>query len=778
MATKVTLKSYFETGDSPTQAQFSELIDSLLGVEEQLADNLTTDDALMALTARQGVALKALVDTLGIRVSSIEELNNTTLGDYLLRADLGPFLDNKANLNHTHLASSITGLLDLVYSKEDIDALLASHAAGEHTHKIVDIEGLHTALSDADNSAEIATVRTDLQANIDDKADEGHGHTESDISDLKNYLESATATLLLQTKAQVDHTHSEAEITDLDKYTKAEVDSLFAGVVSDGSVPAHTHTEANISDLDKYSKDEVDQKVADAKATMINAHLAADNPHGIGKDDVGLGNVDNLSQIDLFTNPTISGANFVGTVSGIDKNSVSLGNVPNINAVAMINAHLQDMNNPHNVDPSTFDAYTRSETDDRIETNVEIHRGIYVGDMPGGGTGTTGLITQRDIWDRMQDISYDPTDDKTTIGGSLFIDGDTEIDGSLTVQSINLGQIEIYDNVVKSTVADINIEAISGNVNLNNDVVISGNLTVQGTNTTLNTQTLEVEDNIVVLNKNVTGAPALDSGIEVERGTSANAKLYWDEATDKWSFDTAGVVQTIASAEELDTHTSDTNNPHSVTKAQVGLSDVENTALSTWAGTENITILGTITAGSISVDYITGLHLVATSGSYLDLNNRPTTLELLSGITTATGAPGTDVTYNTTTGVFTIPRGDKGEQGIAATIQVGNVSTGASGTSATVNNSGTVNDAVFDFSIPKGVDGVDGSAATIGVGSVITGAPGSSASVVNTGNSSNAVFQFTLPRGDKGDKGDKGDQGDVGATFAYNSTSKTLTIST
>lgn len=104
MATKVTLKSYFETGDSPTQAQFSELIDSLLGVEEQLADNLTTDDALMALTARQGVALKALVDTLGIRVSSIEELNNTTLGDYLLRADLGPFLDNKANLNHTHLA--------------------------------------------------------------------------------------------------------------------------------------------------------------------------------------------------------------------------------------------------------------------------------------------------------------------------------------------------------------------------------------------------------------------------------------------------------------------------------------------------------------------------------------------------------------------------------------------------------------------------------------------------------------------------------------------------
>ena len=760
MATKATLKSYFETGDVPTQAQFSELIDSLLGIEEQLADNLTTDDALMALTARQGVALKALVDSLGIRIGSIEELNTTTLGDYLLRAELGPLLDNKANINHTHLASNITDLLDLVYSKEDIDILLASHAAGEHTHKIADIEGLHTALADANNSAELASVRSDLQANIDAKSDEGHGHTESDISDLKNYLESATATLLLQTKAQVDHTHSEAEITDLDKYSKAEVDSLFAGVVSDGSVPAHTHTEANISDLDKYSKNEVDQKVADAKSTMINAHLAASNPHAIGKDDVGLGNVDNLSQIELFTNPTITGANFIGTVAGIDKNSVSLGNVPNINAVAMINAHLQDMNNPHNVDPSTFDAYTRSETDDRIETNVEIHRGIYVGDMPGGGTGTTGLITQRDIWDRIQDISYDPIGDTTTIEGDVFIDGDTEIDGSLTVESINLGQIEIYDNVVKSTVADINIEAASGNVNLNNNVVISGSLTVQGTNTTLNTQTLEVEDNIVVLNKNVTGTPALDSGIEVERGTSTNAKLYWDEASDKWSFDTAGVVKTIASAEDLSSHVSNTNNPHSVTKAQVGLGLVENTALSSWPGSENITILGTITTGSISVDYITGLHLVATSGSYLDLNNRPTTLELLSGITTATGAPGTDVTYNTTTGEFTIPKGDKGD---AATIVVDRTFTGSAGSNATVINKGTLHDAILDFTIPKGNPG---DAGTITIGSVSTG---TSAAITNTGTAVDAVLDFTLPKGDKGD---------VGATFAYNSGSRTLTIST
>jgi len=41
-------------------------------------------------------------------------------------------------------------------------------------------------------------------------------------------------------------------------------------------------------------------------------------------------------------------------------------------------------------------------------------------------------------------------------------------------------------------------------------------------------------------------------------------------------------------------------NPHSVTKTDVGLSNVENTALSTWAGSLNITTLGIVTTGTLS----------------------------------------------------------------------------------------------------------------------------------------------------------------------------------
>jgi hypothetical protein len=77
-------------------------------------------------------------------------------------------------------------------------------------------------------------------------------------------------------------------------------------------------------------------------------------------------------------------------------------------------------------------------------------------------------------------------------------------------------------------------------VNTTGDVVVGGNLTVNGTTTTLNTETLAIEDNIVVLNSGVTGSPTVNAGIEVERGTSANVDLRWNESTDKWEFTNDG----------------------------------------------------------------------------------------------------------------------------------------------------------------------------------------------------------------------------------------------
>ena len=97
------------------------------------------------------------------------------------------------------------------------------------------------------------------------------------------------------------------------------------------------------------------------------------------------------------------------------------------------------------------------------------------------------------------------------------------------------------------------------------------------------------------------------------------------------------------------------------------------------------------------------------------------------------------------------PAGTPGTPGAAATVAVGVTNTGAPGTSASVNNSGTSSNAVFNFTIPRGdvgPTGAAGTSATVNVGTTTTGVPGSIASVTNSGTSTNAVFNFTIPTGE------------------------------
>lgn len=72
----------------------------------------------------------------------------------------------------------------------------------------------------------------------------------------------------------------------------------------------------------------------------------------------------------------------------------------------------------------------------------------------------------------------------------------------------------------------------------------------------------------------------------------------------------------IASATTLSSHTGNTSNPHSVTKSQVGLGNVENTALSTWGGSANIT---TVAAAAVTA------HQASLSIAWGQLTSVPST---------------------------------------------------------------------------------------------------------------------------------------------------------
>lgn len=109
-----------------------------------------------------------------------------------------------------------------------------------------------------------------------------------------------------------------------------------------------------------------------------------------------------------------------------------------------------------------------------------------------------------------------------------------------TTDSIFLGGTtnEIVVGAVGTTISI----GLPDDVTITNNLVVGGNLTVSGTVTTVNTETILLADNIITLNSNATGTPTENGGIEVERGTSTNVGVIWNEATDRWQFTNDGVT--------------------------------------------------------------------------------------------------------------------------------------------------------------------------------------------------------------------------------------------
>ena len=116
------------------------------------------------------------------------------------------------------------------------------------------------------------------------------------------------------------------------------------------------------------------------------------------------------------------------------------------------------------------------------------------------------------------------------LGGSVTLNVGAAIGGGISVAA---NDISVDATVVRTSGA----QTIGGDKTFSNNVVVSGNLTVNGTTTTVNSNTVNIGDNILTLNADETGTPSQDAGFEVERGTSPNVSFIWDES--------AGVFSTV-----------------------------------------------------------------------------------------------------------------------------------------------------------------------------------------------------------------------------------------
>lgn len=91
------------------------------------------------------------------------------------------------------------------------------------------------------------------------------------------------------------------------------------------------------------------------------------------------------------------------------------------------------------------------------------------------------------------------------------------------------------------TIQSLPSASSQGNVVINaSTTTINGNLVVIGTSTNFEANNTVIYDNIITLNGGVTGTPTLNAGIEINRGTSPNVAIRWNETTHTWQITSDG----------------------------------------------------------------------------------------------------------------------------------------------------------------------------------------------------------------------------------------------
>jgi hypothetical protein len=180
------------------------------------------------------------------------------------------------------------------------------------------------------------------------------------------------------------------------------------------------------------------------------------------------------------------------------------------------------------------------------------------------------------------------------------------------------------------------------------DVTVNGNLTVTGTTTTINTETIELADNIIVLNSNASGAASQDAGIEVERGSDTNVTLLWDEANNKW---TIGSETFVAGAVEATTVTA-TTFIGSFTGQVTDISNFDTDDLAEGAG--NLYFTDARARNSVSVTDVSGDgSLSYNSSTGVITYTGPSASEVRAHLSANDAGGDGSFSYDSTSGVFT-----------------------------------------------------------------------------------------------------------------------------
>ena len=202
-------------------------------------------------------------------------------------------------------------------------------------------------------------------------------------------------------------------------------------------------------------------------------------------------------------------------------------------------------------------------------------------------------------------------------------------------------------------------QTIQGDKTFGENVVVTGNLTVNGTTTTLATTNSTVKDTLIELGNGASGTPSNDAGIVIERGSSDNVFIGWDESADKFTLGTGSFTGASTGDLTITTGTLVANVEGNVTGNVTG-----NTSGSSGSCTGNAATATALanarTIGGTSFDGTSNIAVaLSTEATNVTASANNSTDETVypTFVDGATGTQGietdTGLTYNPSTGVLT-----------------------------------------------------------------------------------------------------------------------------
>lgn len=251
-------------GEIPDVSDFlrdSDVSPSISGSSDKVASDKAVKDYVDNQVSAEATARQELEQKVNGKADAehTHEMSGVTgLNDKI--SEIETSIEGKANSVHTHAISDVTNLQTSLDGKASI----------EHSHDMEDVTGLDTALSGKSDTGHkhTSTDITDFAEKMAQKADTSHNHEVEDVTGLQTMLDGKAASVHTHTienvtglqgeldgKADSSHTHVSADVTDLQEKLNAKANTT------------HEHTISNVTGL---------QTALDAKADDEHTHTSTD----------------------------------------------------------------------------------------------------------------------------------------------------------------------------------------------------------------------------------------------------------------------------------------------------------------------------------------------------------------------------------------------------------------------------------------------------------------------------------------------------------------------